>query len=177
MELFCISLCPQLFMRQHSLAMRPQFNFSYTTVLESTQQTRPSTRHCSVPARWGTQMLHKRSLTMGPAWICWMRMGGPLCIGRGVKVASPYTSFVTLPSKMSHIDNFSWSFDFYTLVKSIHFPFKWYQNCADLPTGSKVIDNQSGYHREFHSEKLGRENSFGVQQYYSSYNLKCLKLS
>ena len=71
----------------------------------------------------------------------------------------------------------SWNFDFYTLVKSIQFPFKWYQNCVDLPTGSKVIDNQSGYHREFHSEKLGRENSFGVQQYYSSYNLKCLKLS
>ena len=35
---------------------------------------------------------------------------------------------------------FSWNFDFYTLVKSIHFPFKWYQNYANLPTGSKVID-------------------------------------
>ena len=35
---------------------------------------------------------------------------------------------------------FSWNFDFYTLVKSIHFPFKWYQKCANLPTGSKVID-------------------------------------
>ena len=35
---------------------------------------------------------------------------------------------------------FSWNFDVYTLVKSIHFPFKWYQTYANLPTGSKVID-------------------------------------
>ena len=27
---------------------------------------------------------------------------------------------------------FSWNFDFYTLVKNIHFPFKWYQNYANL---------------------------------------------
>ena len=36
--------------------------------------------------------------------------------------------------------HFSWNFDFYTLVKSIHFCFKWYQNYANLPTGSKVFD-------------------------------------
>ena len=35
---------------------------------------------------------------------------------------------------------FSWHFYFYTVVKSIHFPFKWYLNFANLPTGSKVID-------------------------------------
>ena len=35
---------------------------------------------------------------------------------------------------------FSWNFDFYIYVKSIHFTFKWYQNYANLPTGSKVID-------------------------------------
>ena len=41
----------------------------------------------------------------------------------------------------------------------------------------KLLINQSGYHREFHSEKLGGENSFCIQQYYSSYNSKGLKLS
>ena len=39
----------------------------------------------------------------------------------------------------SHWDS-SWNFDFYTLVKSIHFPFKWYQSYANLPIGSKIID-------------------------------------
>ena len=34
-----------------------------------------------------------------------------------------------------------------------------------------------GYCREFHSEKLGWENLFRIQRYYSSYHLKCLKLS
>ena len=33
-----------------------------------------------------------------------------------------------------------WNCDFCTLVKNIHFPSKWYQNYANLPTGSKVID-------------------------------------
>ena len=31
-------------------------------------------------------------------------------------------------------------FGFHPLVKSTHFPSKWYQNYAHLPTGSKVID-------------------------------------
>ena len=35
---------------------------------------------------------------------------------------------------------FSRNLDFYTLVKSSHFPFKWYQNYATRPTGSKVIE-------------------------------------
>ena len=39
----------------------------------------------------------------------------------------------------------------------------------------KLLINQPGYLREFHSEKLGLENLFRMQQYYSSYNLKCLK--
>ena len=47
--------------------------------------------------------------------------------------------FVTLPSKTNHIDTFH-EILIYTLAKSIHFSFKWYQNYANLPTGSKVID-------------------------------------
>ena len=48
-------------------------------------------------------------------------------------------TYVTLPSKISRFDTFINS-DFYTVIKSIHFPFKWYQNYASLPTGSQVID-------------------------------------
>ena len=67
---------------------------------------------------------------------------------------------------------------FWFLHTCTNFHFKWYQDLANLPTGSKVIDkNQSGCRREFHSEKLGWENLFRIQQYYGSYNLKCLKLS
>ena len=72
---------------------------------------------------------------------------------------------------------FSWNFDFYTLVKSIHFPFKWYKIVQICLQVQKLLINESGYRREFHSEKLGWEISFRIQQYYSSYNLKCLKLS
>ena len=53
-------------------------------------------------------------------------------------IVLPYISDPTLRNE-SHW-YFSWNFEFYTLVKSIHFPFKWYQNYANLPTGSKVID-------------------------------------
>ena len=35
---------------------------------------------------------------------------------------------------------FLWNLDFYTLVRSIHFSFKWYQNYANLPTGSNFFD-------------------------------------
>ena len=38
---------------------------------------------------------------------------------------------------------FSWTLDFYILVKSIQFPLKWYQNYANLPTDSKVIDKST----------------------------------
>ena len=47
--------------------------------------------------------------------------------------------YVTLPSKTSHIDTFHEILILHT-CKEHSFPFKWHQNYANLPTGSKVID-------------------------------------
>ena len=49
--------------------------------------------------------------------------------------------------------------------------------CKSAYRLKKLLIKQSGYRREFYSEKLFWVNSFRIQQYYSSYNLKCLKVS
>ena len=86
-------------------------------------------------------------------------------------------SFLTLPSKTSHVDTFHEFLIFTHLWRAFIFLLndtKIMQICLQV---KKLLINQSGYWREFHSDKLGWENSFPTQQYYSSYNLKIVHQS
>ena len=92
------------------------------------------------------------------------------------RLCSSWSIIVTLPSKTSHIDTFHEILIFTHLYRAFIFlsnDTKIMQICLQV---QKLLINQSGYRTKFHSEKLGWENSFRIQQYYSSYNLKCLKL-
>ena len=117
----------------HFLSVLVQFaEMKWTLIIRSflIKQRHSSPANLTLPKLQSGHYLSVRAQFTGIKcwWTQWIVKSDIVTTGKICRLTSTY---VTIPSRTSHIDIFSWNLDFYTLVKSIHFPYKWYQNYAN----------------------------------------------